>query len=279
MEQLIKKKKFCIVVAHPDDEILWASSLLRKASMIIICFSNINGDKIISNGRIALRDSYPLDSVTYLDIPQASPSILPTDWQSPYETKYGMKFGRSSKEYKKNYKLLEEKLEHLLIDFDSVYTHNPWGEYGHPEHIQVNHVICKLSKKNGFKTWFFGYTSHETINMMELKSNLLDDEPKFLRTDKQLYSDIKELYDEFKCWTFYGEFSLPNYEIFYKFNYDNFESDYMIKPLLVNYIGLPLSNSSPKRRLPLLGYKFIYLIRLILNVSRLIMKFILSFNS
>ena len=44
-------KKYSIVVAHPDDEILWASSILLNAEKVIICFSDSEDNEKKSEGR------------------------------------------------------------------------------------------------------------------------------------------------------------------------------------------------------------------------------------
>jgi LmbE family N-acetylglucosaminyl deacetylase len=50
----MKKKddEFAIVVAHPDDEILFASSIIKEATRIIVCFSDIPGEDTISKIQI-----------------------------------------------------------------------------------------------------------------------------------------------------------------------------------------------------------------------------------
>ena len=143
MHNFERSKKYSVVVAHPDDEILWASSLLKNAEHIIICFSSVPNNKKLSIARKKIKENYPLSNVIFLDVDQASPSIIPTDWQTGETTKFGMKHGKSSTEYKKNYFHLIQKLENLLLEVDLVYTHNLWGEYGHPEHVQVNYVYIK----------------------------------------------------------------------------------------------------------------------------------------
>ena len=47
-----KKTKVVMVMAHPDDEILWASSILQNAEKIIICFNDLP-----SNGKLSLSRS------------------------------------------------------------------------------------------------------------------------------------------------------------------------------------------------------------------------------
>ena len=87
-------KKYSIVVAHPDDEILWASSLLINAELIIICFSGIPNNRKISDARKELQQKFPLPNTIFLNINQASNSLIPTDWKSAETSNFGMKYGK-----------------------------------------------------------------------------------------------------------------------------------------------------------------------------------------
>ena len=60
------------------------------------------------------------------------------------------------------YTTLESKLKNEKI----VITHNPWGEYGHPEHIQVHRCISKLAAKYKFKVYVTGYSSGLSSELM-----------------------------------------------------------------------------------------------------------------
>ena len=263
-------KKYSIVVAHPDDEILWASSLLINAENIIICYSSVPNNKKLTIARKKIKDNYPISKVIFLDIAQASQSIIPTDWQSGETTKFGMKYGRSFNEYKNNYFLLIQKLENLLSKVDLVYTHNPWGEYGHPEHIQVNYVVVELAKKIGFDVWVSGYVSKETFLMMEKNKGFLDLNPKILRTNIELYKKLKDLYDYFGCWTYY-EYVPPTFDIFYKLNNKITNDNFPNKTLMLNNINI--EESTVKKKLYLsfsLWYKFLFLIRLYRNLKKVI---------
>ena len=82
MTSLISKKdiyknnqnnKYSVVVAHPDDEILWASSICQNASQVIICFSEDEKSPEISKGRKIFQKNAPkmhFDLEFYIVIPQ-----------------------------------------------------------------------------------------------------------------------------------------------------------------------------------------------------------------
>ena len=44
-------KNHILIFAHPDDEIIFSSSLINSAKKIIICFSEIEDNKLVSKGR------------------------------------------------------------------------------------------------------------------------------------------------------------------------------------------------------------------------------------
>jgi len=48
-----------VVVAHPDDEIIFFSSVLKNSSQTIICFSS-SEDKDITTGRQNIKNQIPL---------------------------------------------------------------------------------------------------------------------------------------------------------------------------------------------------------------------------
>ena len=58
-------KKYSIVVAHPDDEILWASSILLNAEKVIICFSDSEDNEKKSEGRKNIQKNYPLKNTIF----------------------------------------------------------------------------------------------------------------------------------------------------------------------------------------------------------------------
>ena len=61
-------KNGILVVSHPDDECLFASSILDKISTIIICFNFIPGEKRISQARQQSLDNYPLENINMISL-------------------------------------------------------------------------------------------------------------------------------------------------------------------------------------------------------------------
>ena len=129
--------KRAIVVAHSDDEVLWAGGLPLRypGDWTIVCCST---------------------PVKELDRPAQFLEACAT-------------LGAKAKLYPDedvSGKIPLKSLDQVnLEDFDHIITHNKWGEYGHPHHKQVHHyVVSKYSHKcittfgfrlRGFN--FFGY--------------------------------------------------------------------------------------------------------------------------
>ncbi len=217
---------YAIVVAHPDDEILFASSILEKATQVFICFSDIPVEEeihsTITKGRRNVKKRYPLKNVTFLDVPQASnKDAKKIDWDRASENEYGVSGDKNENDYKANFQKLFKILSSELVHFKKIYTHNPWGEYGHVEHIQIHRCIEKLSKILEFKMFVFGYLSRETLKMANKKINTLKEFPIKKKNNIKLFNEIKDLYIQEECWTWSNYHSPPLFEFFYEFKRKN----------------------------------------------------------
>jgi len=111
-------KRIAVVVAHPDDEVLWFGGLLVLAYY---------------NTRVKI-------DVICCSIPEIEPERA-------------MKFQESCIQLGCSYKLLPfvevrgghlVGLEHLYLSrYDVVFTHNAKGEYGHKHHIDVHEAVMR----------------------------------------------------------------------------------------------------------------------------------------
>ena len=121
-------KKWACVVAHPDDEVLWAGGLLQRGDWTVICCS------------IPRRD--PIRAWNFFkccDVLGVKTKLLPFEESEP-DTLLG-------------------QLNLLDLDqYDVVFTHNAKGEYGHFHHQQVHkHVVQNYEGR----IFTFGYGSSE----------------------------------------------------------------------------------------------------------------------
>ena len=151
-----------------------------------------------------------------LGITQSRYSSRIFNWSNPSETKYGIDGYVNRIDYVRNYKLLYSKLFKILNKDVLVVTHNPWGEYGHPEHIQVNRVIYELSKIKNFEFFVTGFVSTSTLIYARYFINRLSNDHIKYKTNPELYNTIKKIYEKYNCWTWFQEPMQNKYELFYK---------------------------------------------------------------
>ncbi len=211
-------EKSIIVAAHPDDEVLWFSSILDKVDEIIFCYSDVKSKPQWTVGRKQSLAEYPLKNITCLGMNE-SEVFNDANFYSPVITKYGIAIsqkGISDKKYIENYYKLKEDLGKKLIGCQNVFTHNPWGEYGNEEHIQIYRVVKELQEEMKFNLWFSNYCSNKSFNLMTKYISVFDSEYVTLKTNKILSGNIKKLYEKNECWTWYDDWEWLNEETFIK---------------------------------------------------------------
>ncbi len=254
-------KNSIIVVAHPDDEVIWMSSIVGKVSSILICYqeelSSIgfgisklvglirkqkyrfeSGQKFMSeiglNREKALRN-YPLKNVKWLGVDESG-SYGAVDWGNPKPDAFGVRldFRRESEQklgrifgvrrsealikrrYAENFDILRKKLKSELKGVENVFTHNPWGEYGHPDHIQVNKVLSVLQEELGFNLYVTTYCSHAAMKLayQYLKPSTCLQDYVCIETDKALAREIVNVYKNHNCWTYHDDWGPMDEDIF-----------------------------------------------------------------
>jgi LmbE family N-acetylglucosaminyl deacetylase len=121
--------------------------------------------------------------------------------------------GEAEARYRDAYAGLVHDLSGLLAGFSDVFTHNPWGEYGHPDHVQVSRVVTTLGERLGFRTHFSNYVAPRSMRFASsfiprLKKGVV------LEPDRALADQVKGMYVENGCWTWHADYSPPETEAF-----------------------------------------------------------------
>lgn len=148
-----------LVVAHPDDESLWFSSVVSSVDRVVFCFGDPFGKPEKAAARRRAVAALPLRNVLDLALPESGARFL-VDWARPQLTPFGIAINdpAAGTRYEGTYRSLVEALRTALAGFGVVYTHNPWGEYGHADHIQVYRAVAALQDELGYTIWFTNYT-------------------------------------------------------------------------------------------------------------------------
>ena len=151
-----------LIVAHPDDDILWLSSVIDKVEKIVFCFNEEPAKPELGIARKKTIAEYPLSNVSTLDIAEPQ-SFDKADWNEPVTTEYGLKLSKcqeSDARYKATYEKLVSSVRNLVADRTNVFTHNPWGEYGNEDHVLVYQALKTLQVEFHYTLWFSNYCSN-----------------------------------------------------------------------------------------------------------------------
>ena len=208
------EKEFTLVFAHPDDEVLWASSVIKHSKKIVICFSDSPGAPNISEQRKRAMLDFPLKSVENLGLEEIN-AIKRANWRRPKVTPFGIFHRKNFEKYKAKYHELYRHLGLVLSPGDVVITHNPWGEYGHEEHVVVHNVIAELKKKLSLEVYVTGYVSNRSLYAMELTRATIGRKPLIYPTNESMISILSTHYKNHCAWTWWDDYQWPSHESFF----------------------------------------------------------------
>ncbi|HEY4106252.1 MAG TPA: PIG-L family deacetylase [Polyangiaceae bacterium] len=207
-----------LVVAHPDDEVLWFSAILEQVSSLICCFGDCADLPELGAARRSAMNDYPLGTLTFLDRPEPC-SLSLVDWQHPNASEYGMAANAPGHDpagearYANSYRALVSDLRRALRGVRHVFTHNPWGEYGHPDHVQVARAVTSLQAELGFGVLHSNYIAPRS---MAFAAGFLPNLASAFRlpTNPSLAARIKSVYEKHGAWTWNRAYAPPPEEAF-----------------------------------------------------------------
>lgn len=166
--------EYTILIAHPDDEILWMWPALDHAKKIICVSSDRNNPNRVwcRERRLCLEE---LGRQLHVKVKCFD---------------YNSEFYRLSTRDGQLKALAETVMKEIK---GPVFTHNAWGEYGH-----IDHILCHYFAKHS------GFDVHTTD--IAIESNWLPVHPAIryenrLSMTDRLYKGMKAIYDARGCWT------------------------------------------------------------------------------
>jgi LmbE family N-acetylglucosaminyl deacetylase len=211
--------KSIIVAAHPDDEILWFSSILEKVDLTLLCFLKSDLFPHLKSGREISFSEYPIKNISFLNLDEAT-VYDDNNWIDPKIDSYGLVIPESNpgkSQYVHNYLKIKSELKKRLAGYSNVFTHNPWGEYGHEEHVQIFTAVNQLRDEMRFNLWFSTYCSNKSFPLMYEFFPFISSDCITLSTDDKLANAIKSIYQKNNCWTWYANWQWVKEETFIRY--------------------------------------------------------------
>ena len=103
--------------------------------------------------------------------------------------------------YAANYQILLKKLRDFLKPDMNVFTHNPWGEYGHEDHVQVFRALDQLRSEIGFTLWMSNYCTERALPLAMTYFDNSEHELVQLPVNKTFCDQVAQVYRDAGCWT------------------------------------------------------------------------------
>lgn len=215
--KLLRVANAILVVAHPDDEILWFSSVVSKVSKVLVVFSDDPSVPDLGQKREQLFADYPLDTAELLGLTESG-SFDKARWPNVVRSVYGLELMAPStirNAYRRNYDRLVAILDQALAGAAVVLTHSPWGDYGHEDHVQVYTAVAEVQRKHGFQIWYPGYVSDRSWLLMQETVVGFSHVYSTMNTNRNLAHELAALYRNHDCWTWYNDYIWPLQETFF----------------------------------------------------------------
>jgi LmbE family N-acetylglucosaminyl deacetylase len=227
-------KDSVLIVCHPDDEVLWFGSILKDVDRVIVAYQDYWAQPGLGAARAAALADFPrpIESLGLAE----SGSYGQADWANPTITELGIGFrsttsrlrevkrrirrlgdvrmlGRSSldlapapdasvaERYRENAVALATSLRPILSPGMNVFTHNPWGEYGHEDHIQMFRVLDRLRDEIGFTLWISNYCTERSLPLAKRYFQINPERSIRLPVDREFCDVVASTYKRHDCWT------------------------------------------------------------------------------
>jgi LmbE family N-acetylglucosaminyl deacetylase len=206
-----------LIVAHPDDEILWFGSIAADVGRIVICFLNDPAVPELAAARERVLAEHPYkEKIVCLGLDETR-AFGHANWPRPETTEFGLRIVKARKiarAYRLCYRQLEEQLAPIIRDASSVITHNPWGEYGHEEHVLVHRAVTALAVSAQKDVWYDNHASTWSEDLMRVYLDKSEHDIVGRDVDTGAMQDIAGIYRAHGAWTWFDDYRWFGKEFF-----------------------------------------------------------------
>lgn len=183
-----------MIVAHPDDEILWGGAHLIDDDYLVVCITcGVRYDRVLEFVEVmdATNDKYVM--LGYPDKTNGERD----NWNTVYE------------DISKDLKQIIE-----LKDWELIVTHNPDGEYGHQHHKMTSAIVTDVTDNKNKLYYFAHYYSKKNIadhyaSMVSIPDSLLRQKKKIIglyRTQSFIQTTFDQMFP-YEEWLTYEEWN------------------------------------------------------------------------
>lgn len=249
--------RLAIVMAHPDDEVLWASSVLRAAGKIVLVYGEWPGAATITEGRREAMAAFPLPTLDWLAMPETG-VFDSASWPEVRETDYGLYPHPALRildhfnpdQYRAQFGTLQGLLRPRLAGFRNVISHGPWGEYGHEEHVLVFRAVASLAAEMGFRLWVPAYVGPKSEALMLRNLRFVGKPTPPMPIDAGFAEEIARIYKRTQTWTWSDSYVWPASEHFLPWAAEGLADGQRATPADVQRIVLPADSDAWRKFLP-----------------------------
>jgi len=207
-----------VVAAHPDDEVLWFASLVPRVSRIVLCYGMQAAGTLRAERRRVVED-YPYRSVDFFDLIQPG-SYKGAIWPNPVLGSMGLELAIPSPLHERSFSEVVARLRRSLTGMTTVFTHNPWGEYGHEEHTLVYAAVNSLRLECGFELYVSSYVGVAMLDLCRQVINEGINDVHQQRIDATAAAMLADLYREHGAWTWFQTWDWPGKESFFRLGHE-----------------------------------------------------------
>ena len=187
---LLKNKTVLIVVAHPDDEIIFGWPILQDKTIrkkILCCSSDFSNKE---------REWCKYRKLSLFEVcKKIECEVICLDYDSEF---YRMETRKET---------LSGMLKNVILkiknmeSFDYIYTHNFWGEYGHLDHIIINNICMSLNYPILISDMFIESNWMPFLEMPIHYKKMFNVSENNCVLDTDFYNEIKNIYKKSNVWT------------------------------------------------------------------------------
>ena len=214
----LARRRYILVVAHPDDEVLWFSSVVMQADAVICVFLADPARLSMAERRRRALAELPY-TVEALGVDEAG-TFDAVDWSQPEPSKFGLKLNAAGTQhvtqdaYSENFACVRSHIARRIPKGATVYTHAPWGEYGHPDHVQVFRVLESLLPEMDLTLMCPLYAAQRSASLLRQYAMPRHEDAEHLHCNRAIAEAAKRTYQKNACWTWHEDWSCPPSDAF-----------------------------------------------------------------